>query len=108
MISFEKRDACLDFLATTDEPLAAAKSYMIGVEDQKSTVLSMEQIESKHKAIGNKKADAYTTKAYFDWCKKHRESVYDFELIRNRRITALLFVECWRSENSARTKGLIL
>jgi len=108
MISFEKRDSCLEFLAATDAPLATAKAYMLGMEDQKYTILSTEQIESKHKAIGNKKADAYTTKAYFDWCKKHRDSVYDYELLRNQRTTALLFIECWRSENSARTKGLIL
>ena len=107
MITIEQRDEDFQYLLDTDETLARAKAYMEGIIDQKSTVLALEQLESNSRTIANAKAEAYVSNEYDLWCRKKRTAIYDYEKIRQERITRILRIECWRSENSARTKGVI-
>lgn len=108
MIGVEKRDQCLEYLAATDEPFAKAKAYMLGVEDQKSTILAGQFLRSTLNTVDAKKAESQTSKEYWDWREKHKDSVYDYEIMRNKRSTAALFIELWRSEFSARKQGMII
>jgi len=107
-ITSERRETCLNYLAETDIEYAKAKALMIGLEHQKYTVLSTQQLDSDYSSIGESKADAYTTKAYRLWRADYRDAVYDFELLKNKRSTATLIVELWRSELSARKAGMIV
>jgi len=107
MISAEKRDASLEYLVSTDEKIAEAKAVMISVENQKKSIIAIQTLQSDLKSQGLREHDAYTTKEYWQWRDKYRDAVYEYEIIRNKRVTATLIVEIWRSEFSARKQGMI-
>jgi len=108
MITNERRDECLCYLAETDSEFAKSKSYMIGLELQKNTILAVVQLEGIHKTVGDNKAEAYMAQSYLAWQTNYVDAIYDYELFRNKRNTAALVVDLWRSEFSARKQGVII
>lgn len=106
MISLKRRDKSLKFLHETDEQAAKAKSYLAGLEDQKKTILAIE-FQRADGSQGEKLKIAESSQAYKDHLKKLEYAVYDYEVLRNRRSTEALIVECWRSENANRRVGNI-
>ncbi len=108
MISAEHRDDNLNYLALTDEPFAKAKSYMIGLEKQERTILATCVLASHEKTVQMKEAEARTSKAYRTWKTSYQDSVYDYEIVKNKRQTATLVIELWRSEFSGLKQGIIL
>lgn len=106
MISDDRLQKALTYLATTDEAAATAKSYMLGLEYSEKTILATEQL--KHEGtIQHKDALARTSEAYTEWRRKYEESVFDFEILRNKRSTQVLIIETWRSLNANQRKGNI-
>jgi hypothetical protein len=106
MVTGDRLQKALHYLATTDEVAAKAKAYMIGIEDTEKTILSTELL--KHEGTAqHRESMARTSDAYKDWARKHEESVYDFEILRNKRNTEALVVEVWRSLNANRRNGNI-
>jgi len=108
MITTEQRDEAMEYLSETDEAYAKARAYQVGIEDQKGTVLSDEFLQSKLKTVDAKKADSQTSRQYFEWRKKHRNAVYDYEILKNKRLHAALLIDLWRSEFAARRQGMIV
>ncbi len=108
MITIERLEKSLTYLSDTDEDAARAKAYMFGVEDQKHTVLGIRFLESDHKTVEKKKAEAYTSLDYERWREKRIAATVDYEILRNKRTTETLIIEVWRSLNAARTKGVII
>ncbi len=108
MITNERRDECLCYLAESDESYARAKAYMIGLENQKNTILSTQQLDSDCKTVADSKADSYTSIAYSRWVDQFKNAVYDYEILKNKRSTAALVIELWRSEFSALKQGIVI
>lgn len=104
MISDEKVQKALTYLSETDEPCAKAKSFLMGTEKQEKTVIAVEYANGDG-GVEERKQAAYRSPAYTDWKNKYQEAVYDFEIMRNRRTTAELIVEVWRSVNANRRHG---
>ena len=101
MIDQQRAEKALDYLAHTDEVCAKARSYMLGLEKQEKTLLSVEilKVEGTQQ---HKESTARVSEPYREWMKKYEESVCDFEILRNRRNTAELLIEFWRSLNANR------
>lgn len=108
MITDSQRDECLQFLITTDESVAKARSYMIGLEKQEKTVLATELLFSDKKTLGLRAAESRTSRAHSNWLKEYSDAVFDYELLRNKRNTSSMIIELWRSEFSARKQGMII
>ena len=104
-ISDERMEKALRYLVDTDEPCARAKSLMIGLEEQKRTVISIAMIASTEKSAAMKEADARVSQDYIQWAGDYSKSIYEYETMRNKRITEALVIEAWRSCNSNRKKG---
>jgi len=98
-------EMALAYLVNTDEPCAMAKSLMIGLEEQKRTVISIAMMESKEKSAAMKEVDARVSDGYIQWAGDYKKSVYEYETMRNKRLTESLCIEAWRSCNSNRKKG---
>jgi hypothetical protein len=106
IVSDEKLTKALHYLAETDEPFAKAKGLLVGLEGQEKTVLSIELL--KHEGtIPVKEARARTSEAYREWQKKIEDATYDFELMKNKRNTAVALVEVWKTERYSMRKGNI-
>jgi hypothetical protein len=106
MISDERLQKALKYLAETDEPCAKAKSLLVGLEHQLKTVKSM-SFTNVMGTMAEKDAQAYSSQSYKDHVAKIEQATYDFEMLRNKRLTEELIIECWRSLNANRRKGNI-
>ena len=104
MITEQRLTQALKYLAETDEPAAKAKAYMLGLEGQEKTILAT-QFLGIEGTVAVRDATARTTQAYATWLTQYKESVYDFEILRNKRSTEALIVEVWRSLNANQRRG---
>jgi collagenase-like PrtC family protease len=107
MIDQQRAEKALDYLAHTDETAARARSYMLGLEKNEKTILSVEilKVEGTQQ---QKESVARVSGPYREWMDKYQQAVYDFEILRNRRSTAEMIVEAWRSVNANRRAGNIV
>ncbi len=108
MISTKEVDEAFHFLNDTIEEFARAKSYLSGMEKKEKTLLSQEVLESMHKSLGMKEAEARTSNIYRRWIKEYTDAVYSLELIRTKRRHSEMIWERWRSEFSAQKQGIAL
>ena len=104
MISPDRLQQALTYLATTDEPCAKAKAYLTGLEEQSKTVFGMAYLQSNG-TVEERKARAYVSEAYKEHIKKIEDATADYETMRNKRLTQELIVEVWRSINANRRHG---
>ena len=93
MISDERRDKALQYLATTDEECALAQSYY---NSMKSLT---KQVEG---ASTSDKTKSYSDGTYKDHIEKVEIAELSYLKIKNKRMTEAMIIECWRSENANR------
>ena len=107
MIDNERRDKALTYLVDTDEKAARARAYMLGLEKAEKTILGQEILTQKGHdgTVGEKEAKARGSSEYHAWRIDYENAVLDYEIYRNRRHTAELICEMWRSENANRRQG---
>ena len=99
-------EKALDYLVKTDEEAAMARALMSFIEDKKKTVKATEML--KHDgAISSREMEALASGAYKEVLEEYKAAVYDYELLRNRRKSAELVVEVWRTESANQRKGNI-
>lgn len=104
IVSDERVQKALSYLALTDEKCAKAKSLMLGLEHQLKTVKSVVYMQSEG-TVAERDATAYSSQEYREHVQKLEDATYDYELMRNKRLTEELIVECWRSVNANRRRG---
>lgn len=108
MITEDRLQKALHYLAETDEPHAQAKALMKGLEKQEKTVKARAFIEAKGQGgVAEREAIAVTSKEYTDWNGRYEDSIMDYEVLNNKRLREQLVIEVWRSLNSSRNKGNI-
>ena len=106
MISELEVSEALTFLSSTDESAAKAKSYFMGLGEQCKTIHAIEFL--KHEGpIEERKSQAYASWDYRQHLVKLEQANLDYETLRNKRLTAELKIEVWRSENANRRRGNI-
>lgn len=109
MIEIKRRDQAFQYLTSTDETAARAKSYMVGLDKQEKTIIGLEVLKykGKERSVAEKDALARSSEAYKEWRAKYEDAVFEFELFRNKRSSETLVIDCWRSENANRRSGNI-
>jgi len=103
-ITEERMEKALQYLATTDEETAKAKSYLEGKKEQKKTILAVRFLNSEGTGQ-QKEAEALASDQFDEWKRDYEGAVLDYETLRNRRKTAELLCELWRSLNSNRRQA---
>ena len=94
----------LNYLAITDEPCAKARAYVEGMKEKKKTVLAVEFMQAS--GTGQERdAKSQSSDDFTNWRCEYESAVLDYETMRNRRTTATLLVEAWRSLNSNRRQA---
>ena len=96
----------LMFLVQTDEEAARAKSYYQALDDAKKTIEACEFMKASGSA-GERKQIALSSDEYLLHLSKVENALLDWETLRNKRSTAALQIEMWRSINSNMKKGNI-
>lgn len=104
MISEDRLQKAMKYLAETDEPAANAKALVEGLKIQEKTIIAIVflRVDGTNQ---EREMKARVDPAHVQWREKHKEAVVDFELYRNKRTTEALVVEVWRSINANRRSG---
>lgn len=104
----ERVEKAVNYLATTDEPAAKAKTLFKGLEAQIKTIEAVEfkKTSASGMTVPEKWAEVHTSQSYLDHHKKIYDAMLDHELLQNRRGTAELLFEYWRSMNSNKRQGV--
>ena len=106
MISYDDAEKALNYLKATDEEAARAKALYQGLDEAKKTVLACEFMKADGSA-SERNQIALSSGEYLLHLEKMDNSLLDFEIIKNRRKSAELQIEMWRSVNSNQRKGNI-
>lgn len=108
LITEDRLQQALTYLAQTDEPHAQAKALMKGLEKQEKTIKARVFIEKKGDGgVAEREAMAVTSGDYIEWQGRYEDSIMDYEVLNNKRLREQLVIEVWRSLNSSRNKGNI-
>lgn len=108
MVKKEEIDRCVEYLSSTDEAFAFARTLVEGLRRQEKTVLAVHMLSSPCKTQGMKEASALSSTEYGRWRKKYTDATLEYELVKNKRSTASLLVDLYRTELSARKMGVII
>jgi hypothetical protein len=105
MISDEKLEAALRYLSETDEQAAGARAQRLRAEFARERLRAKLTLESNETSDTKRRAWAECQPAYAEACEYEAQTVGDDEFLRNKRNTANVIVEAWRSENANRRAG---
>ena len=106
MISDERLQKALTYLAETDELAAKAKALVASLEAKKKTVVALAFSAAAGKGgIGEREHLAHASQEYLDWTEDYENAVVEYETFRNKRRTEESIVEVWRSMNANRRVG---
>lgn len=94
----------LNYLAESDAEMARRKAYMVGIEEQKKTVYAKCYLKYSG-PVEERKSNALDDPEYLEHIEKYEAAVLDHETMRNKRLTAALIIEVWRSLNANRRQG---
>ena len=98
---------CLMYLGETDKEIARAKADVEFQKHKVKIVLSESYLEKSNGSVRDREAAGMVSSEYGEAVRIYRDSIYTLELVRARRMQCELTIECWRSINSARSKGII-
>lgn len=104
-ISDNTKHEALKYLAETDEPTARARSLVKALEDMRQSILAQIylDIEAENQKAREMKARCHDD--YLAHLKKINEARYDYECMNEKRQTARILIDTWRSENKNRSMG---
>ena len=98
----------LTHLGETDEEFARTKASVEFVKHKSKTAYAVAFMEAQGNTVRDREAHAETSKGYQQAMQAHRDAVYDHEIIKAKRMRSALIIDCWRSINSARSKGTLV
>ena len=103
----ERVEKAINYLAETDEPAANAKALYHGLDAQTKTIEAIEfkKLSGVEMTVPAKNAEVHTSEAYISHHKKIYDAMLAFEIYRNRRSTAEILVEYWRSTQANKRQG---
>lgn len=105
IIDDAKVQKAIDYLVKTDKTCAEAKSLMEFLSESRKSVKADLYLVSGGSSSAEKEQMAYADNDYKDHIQKYKDAVYQYEIQRNRRESARLIIECWRTEQANMRKG---
>ena len=106
MINYEDAEKALEFLKATDVSFAKSRALKDALDESKKTVAAIEFMHATGSAAERQQI-ALSSEAYITHLGKMESATLEFETLKNRRMTAALQIEMWRSINSNMKKGNI-
>lgn len=107
-ITQEKAEQALNYLASTDEGYATAKSYALAADKLRKAKRAECYRKSEEKTVQGKAAYAECHPDYMKSIEEWQNAMLDYEFLKAKRDRAVLTIEFWRSLNSAQKKGNIV
>jgi hypothetical protein len=95
------------YLSRTDEALASARARFNGLRESAKVVKAMAYQRSISSVAAQKEQDAISSAQYREHLNKMQDAEYEYMLLQTKRETETVIIDCWRSLNAARTKGIL-
>lgn len=106
LINESRLQKALTYLAETDEPAAALRAEMERAEFKAKAVKDAVFLTCVG-TVAERTAISGTNKEYTAAMNEYFESLRLSDAMKNKRSTESIVIDCWRSLNSGRTKGVI-
>ena len=106
LIPNERLEQALKRLAHTDGPVAALHADVERAEFRAKAIKDAIFLRSEG-SVAERNAIAGTHVEYAAAMETYFAALQAFEAMKNERSREVIIVDCWRSLNSARTKGLV-
>lgn len=106
MIDYSDADIAIQYLISTDEELAKAKTLYEALYEQKKTIQAVEFLKSSGSAA-ERTQKALASDEYILHLSLIKDAQIDFEVLRNKRQSQSSVIDMWRSVNSNQKKGNI-
>ena len=106
MIDEERVEGAVEFLRDTAKQYGQARGRAAYMEANLRRVKSLEMV-GKTGGVGEREAAAYASETYKDAMERLENAVAEVETAKALREAAVLTIEVWRSQNSARKQGII-
>jgi len=105
MISEDRLQKALTYLAETDEEVAQLKGNMERGEYLKKRTRAAEFLSAEGKSVEERKAKAEISKDVEDIEHDYTRALVAYEHVAAKRKTEALIVDVWRSVNASRRQG---
>ncbi len=105
MISEDRLQKALTYLAETDEPCAKAKGLCEGLKAQEKSILALGLLNASG-TIAEREAHARVSPEFKKWRDTYEDAVATYETFRNKRNTESQIIEVWRSLESTKRASL--
>jgi hypothetical protein len=106
MITEDRLQKALTYLATTDEAVAQARTDMERAEFKAKTIKDA-MFKRLDGSVADRQAEAGASPEYSAAMDEYFARLFEFEAIKNKRATEAIVVDTWRSLNAARRQGNI-
>ena len=97
-------EKALEYLKNTDTEAARARALKDGLDETKKSVSAIEFMKASGSAA-ERTQKALASEEYLTHLDKLENAVLEFETLKNKRKSAELQIEMWRSINSNMKKG---
>ena len=106
-ITVDRMEEAVEYLVDTDEPCAQFRADHARAEFKAKSVRNV-LFNGSMGTVAERNAKAETSKAYLDAKEEEFENFFQYEKMKNKRITETIVVDTWRSLNAGRNKGNIV
>jgi paraquat-inducible protein B len=103
LVTEDRVEKALVYLAETDERHAKAKALVKGMEQILKTTRSQAFLEATG-TVAEREAMSYTAQTFKDATKRYENAVADFEIMENVRTRHQLVIDIWRTLEASRRR----
>jgi len=102
MITDERVEKSIIYMAESDEPFAYARAKAKAIEKEEKIVKAQAFINAKrlYDTVAEANAVAESSREYKDWKERWENALADFSLYENKRETEKVVWETWRTEQA--------
>jgi len=108
LISRDRLELALKYLAESDEPCARARANHARAEFKAKSIRNTLIQASTAKTVADRAVEAETSEVYCKAKAEEFEAFFEYEKKKNKRITETIVIDTWRSLNAGRNKGNIV
>ena len=108
MISKERLQEALTYLAETDEQCASYRADHAGAEFVAKSVKNTVFKSLDKGSVADRTAEAESSREYVEAKEEEFDAFFLYEAMKNKRATESIVIDTWRSLNAGRNKGQII
>lgn len=108
MISEERTEAAVEYLRDSAKRYGQARGYQAFADANLRRIKSLEMLAISEGSVADREARAYASAPYLQAIMELQNATADYETLRAKREAAVMTIEVYRSQNSARKAGINL